>query len=302
MNLNDVSLRLFTNWLHQERERKLGDAVLVGETGGSIFTASDGGERYGIAVSPLFETGGGQWWSDKAQLEDQLAAALQNGAYVLWLPPGGHLPLEEPGRSDFVFRIKMAGARLQAGERMDFKLPVQLGVRKQDDEGSYMSAVGGLQPVWAWFTNVISGVYNLDARPLTRLPEAREEREAIVAEIVEKVKPMQKDDRLAIDLDDSWTLQRIQGDAGFVIVGVPVEELPPEGATRRRLRRLLADATTALAGLDVERRVLLIPGLYLYASEENATIAIRGFDPGVYAPFDYIALVADGTVKPIIAR
>lgn len=296
--LDRVALTLFTSWLKERSGKDLRD---VAPDAKHTFTASAGQDRYALAVSPLFDSGEGDWYEQKREVEEQLGAALENGAYVLWLPPGAHLPVEEPGRSEFVFKVKMAAARLQSGQRTDLKIPVQLAVRKQDDEGSYMSALGGMQPVWSWFTNLITGVYTLDARALTRLPESREEREAIVNDIVEKVKPMAVDDRLMIEAEDSWTLQRIPGVSGFTIIGLPPEALPAEGETRRRLRRVIADATESLAAMDADLKVLLIPGLYLYASEENASIAVRGFDPSLYAPFAYIVLIADGVVKPIIA-
>ena len=296
MDVDDVALRLFAAWREERGGGGISDWRRLDE---GIYSASASNGQLHIAVSPLFERDFGDWLRDKESLEEQLAAALENGAYVLWLPPGAVLRLEEPARTDFVFRLKMKAAGLQTGERADFKVPVVLGLQKQEPEGAYASVIGGLSPIWSWFTEKIRGVYNVDSRALVRLPESREERETLVEAIAAELGAMEVGGRTQMTVEDSWTLQRIAGSNGFTIVGAPPERLPEERETRKRVRAVLSTAREALGGDGVN--VLLMPGLYLYASEENVSTAIRGFDPGLYAGLDLIALVADGTLKPIIS-
>ncbi|MEX2236499.1 MAG: hypothetical protein WEB00_03020 [Dehalococcoidia bacterium] len=296
MDVFDVSLRLFAAWLNDREGREAGPH----EQAGDLYRVPSPAGDLAVMVEPLFETGGDEWRGKKASVEEQLGASLENGSYALWVPPGADLPLDEPGRSEFIFRVKMAAARLQAGKRVDLKVPVTLGVRKQDDEGSYVSALGGLQPVWSWFTGQVSGVYTVDARSLTRLPEDKAEREQIVAAITESIAGMKKDDRLEVAAEDSWTLQRLAGAAGFAIVAQPSAAPGPEHEVRKRVRRLLATAAEKLTGVEGQK-ALVLPALYLYAAEENVSTAVRGFDPALYAALDYIVLVTDGAVKPIIA-
>jgi hypothetical protein len=296
VELDEVALRLFAAWLEGQNGSGLTDWQPVGE---GLYSAGSAERDLTIAISPLFEREYGDWSRQKELLEEQLAAALENGAYVLWLPPGAALPLEEPARTELVFRLKMRAAALQTGERVDFRMPVALAIQKQEPEGAYASVIGGLSPIWSWFTEKIRGVYSIDARGLTRLPDAREEREAMVEAIAAELSTMEVGERKQLPAEDSWTLQRVTGSSGFSIVGAPFDRLPEERETRKRVRAVLSSAHESLSGEAL--KVLLMPGLYLYASEENVSTAIRGFDPVLYAGIDYVALIADGIVKPIIA-
>jgi hypothetical protein len=296
VDLDDVALRLFSAWLAERGQEAIKDWQQAGQ---GLYSAKTVDGQLMVAVSPLFERDYAEWSRRKESLEEQLAASLENGAYVLWLPPGAVLPTEEPSRSDFVFRLKMAAASLQTGERTDLKMPVALGIQKQDEEGAYASVIGGLSPIWSWFTERIRGVYNIDSRGLARLPESPEERQQLVETISEEVSGMDVGGRKQVTVEDSWTVQRITGKSGFTIVGAPPEQLPLERETRKRVR---AELTAAREALPAEgEKALLMLGLYLYAAEENVSTAIRGFDPALYAGLDYITLIADGTVKPVIS-
>jgi hypothetical protein len=300
MNLSELSIKLFAAWLKTTKGRELSAAAGTGVEG--FWHTADGTDSYAIAVRPLFDPGEGPWWEAKAQIEEQLSATLENGSYALWLPPGAELPIDEPGRSDFLYRVKMRAAGLAAGDRVDLKVPVQLGLRKQDDEGSYVSALGGMQPVWAWFTNVVKGVYTLDARSLARLPEAQDERHEIVDRVAAAAQPMKAGENLLVEAQDSWTLQRLAGSDGFFIVGSPPAESAADVELRRRLRRDLTEETRRLAEAAAARKALILPGVFVYASEENVTTAVRGFDPTLYSGLDYLGVVTDGLFKPVVAR
>ncbi|HET9200075.1 MAG TPA: hypothetical protein VFO84_03745 [Dehalococcoidia bacterium] len=129
MDVDDVALQLFAAWREERHSGEISDWRRLDE---GIYSASASNGQLHIAVSPLFERDFGDWSRDKESLEEQLAAALENGAYVLWLPPGAVLPLEEPARTDFVFRLKMKAASLQTGERADLKVAVVLGLQNRN--------------------------------------------------------------------------------------------------------------------------------------------------------------------------
>ena len=60
-------------------------------------------------------------------------------------------------------RVAEAAAALAGGERGEVGFPVTLELRRNGDEGTYMSVVGGLSPYWARFTNRVLGYYQLDS-------------------------------------------------------------------------------------------------------------------------------------------
>ena len=70
-------------------------------------------------------------------------------------------------------------------------------------------------------------------------------------------------------------------------------------AVRRNLRRILAD-TTALRETPDTLRALAVLGYYPRIEMETATVAMRGFEPSLYSGIDYVVLVTDGVVKPLI--
>jgi len=47
-------------------------------------------------------------------------------------------------------------------------------------------------------------------------------------------------------------------------------------------------------------RALILLGHYARMDQEGATTAMRGYDPSLYSGIDFVCLVADGLVKPII--
>jgi hypothetical protein len=74
-----------------------------------------------------------------------------------------------------------------------------------------------------------------------------------------------------------------------------------EGGTaiRRNFRRVLA-GSGPLREAKTDVRALVVIGYYARIEQEGATVAMRGFEPALYSGIDYIALIADGVVKPLI--
>ncbi len=85
------------------------------------------------------------------------------------------------------------------------------------------------------------------------------------------------------------------------MLGIPPEAAADMGlAVRRNLRRLLAEAAPALRAAGAEVRCLALLGYYARIEQEGVTTAMRGYDPALFSGIDYICLVTDGLVKPII--
>ena len=86
----------------------------------------------------------------------------------------------------------------------------------------------------------------------------------------------------------------------MTIVGVPPAVAAEGGiAVRRNLRRILADAGP-LREAKGGARALVVLGYYARIEQEGATVAMRGFEPALYSGIDFVCLVADGVVKPLI--
>jgi len=69
---------------------------------------------------------------------------------------------------------------------------------------------------------------------------------------------------------------------------------------RRNLRRLLAGSGPSLRGREAHVRALALLGYYPRIEQEGATTAMRGYDPVLYSGLDFVCLVADGLVTPLI--
>lgn len=74
---------------------------------------------------------------------------------------------------------------------------------------------------------------------------------------------------------------------------------PADAALRRNLRVLLRQAAPLLSEKR-DARALVVLGAATYADEEKLSWALRGMDPGLYAGYDIIAVVADGMVKLLL--
>ena len=66
------------------------------------------------------------------------------------------------------------------------------------------------------------------------------------------------------------------------------------------LRRILGEAVPSLRESEAELKALVLLGYYARIEEEGASIAMRGFSPALYSGVDFVVLIADGLVKPLI--
>ena len=232
-------------------------------------------------------------------MQGQITAAVP-GSIALWVPAGADLPAGEPALSEFIDHVRQAAVKLGPHERAYVPLPISLLLRKVSEGGNVVSVTGGLNPHWARFTERVRGTFDLDSTRLHRLPESEEHLEALLDAIVERSSKLEAGQFAEIDSVDSWTVQRVDSE-GVTIVGVPPTETQDAGlAVRRNLRRILGDAAPALRESDAELKALVLLGYYARIEEEGASIAMRGFSPALYSGLEFVCLVADGLVKPLI--
>jgi hypothetical protein len=292
-----VAVELFLRWLNDTQQR----GFRIEDPAGGSAVASDGDVRLAIEVRPLLgPTEDAAWLSARERLEEQVAAVVPT-SIALWVPAGADLPAGEPVLSEFIDHVRQAAVKLGPHERAHVPLPISLLLRKTSDGGNVVSVTGGLNPHWARFTERVRGTFDLDSTRLHRLPESEEHLEALLDAIVERSAKLEAGQIAEIETVDSWTVQRIDGE-GVTIVGVPPAETQDAGlAVRRNLRRILGDDAPALRTAEAALKALVLLGYYARMNDEGATIAMRGFSPSLYSGLEFVCLVADGLVKPLIA-
>lgn len=297
-----VCLRLFLDWLAERHGLSLTAEAGDGPANGLTAVAADGDKAIAIEVHELLElVQDPVWLAHREQLEEEIGRGLE-GAFALWAPAGADLPREEAATADFVARVRETAGALAPGERTFVALPVSLYLRRQQEEGGLVSVSGGLNRYWARLTERVRGTYDLDSTHLHRLPESQEHLDALFETIVGRAAELTEVGQWAeIETIDAWTLQRLEGEPGVTIVGRPPSEVGDVGlSVRRNFRRLLAEACPRLRDAEAEARALVVLGAYGRMEDEGATIAMRGYDPTLYAGLDYVCLLADGLVKPLL--
>jgi hypothetical protein len=200
-----------------------------------------------------------------------------------------------------VNHVRQAAIKLGPHERAHVPLPITLILRKNADTGSVVSATGGLNPHWARFTERVRGSFDLDSTRLHRLPESEEHLESLIATVIERSERLESGQMAEIETIDAWTVQRLTDGATTTLIAVPASEARDMGlAVRRNLRRILGEAAPTLRATDATVKALVLLGYYARIEDEGASIAMRGFSPALYSGIDYVAVVADGRVKPLI--
>lgn len=295
MSETDVALDLFLYWLREQYGR--GFSV---EAPGEIALAGDGEFKLAAAVRTLIPLEDERWDAARDRLEAQIAADLP-ARIALWVPFGAALPFEEPAASEFADLVRKAALKLGPHERSHVPLPIRLLLRKNNSSGGVVSATGGLNPHWARFTGRVQGTFDLDSTALHRLPESEEHLEQLIERVVEVAGEMADGDVREIETIDAWTVRRLSGDSGCTIIGLPPDATNDAGlAVRRNFRRLLLDLVPKVRETPADVRALLVIGYYPRVEMEGATTALRGYDPASYSGLDFVCLVTDGVVKPLI--
>jgi hypothetical protein len=299
---NEYAVRLFLSWLNERYRRSFAPALQDG--GLWLATDAEAGDL-AIEAAELYEAPDA-WRERCSELEARLDDT-RPGSYLLWQPPGGALPGEEPDESEWVRRVVLTASKLASGRSGEVRLPAKLALGKVRDEGGYASVTGGLGRHWTDISTHLQGSFFLDSRGLHRFTKDQEEREQLYEQIGLLSQGLKTGDIIEFEHEDAWTLQRLSRGAagegmtdGWAIVGCPPGFEPADGgAIRRLLRRRLSDAADALRGVTDASRVLVLLGAYDYIDMENAGPSLRGFDPALAALFDVIALVSDGEVKAL---
>jgi hypothetical protein len=295
----ELCLELFLDWLAASHGSRFRPDQRPFD--GLTARCTDGQRTLAVEVRPLLAAPEYEVWEAyRRKLEVEIAADLL-GAFALWVPPGADLPGEGDAVEDFRQRVCQAALALQPGERGSLRLPVQLRLRKTEDEGGLMSVAGGLSRYWAGMSERVRGTFDLDASAIHRLAESEEERMALVDRVVQEAGRLSELRQwVYLETEDVWTIQRLGQGQRFLIVGLPPQALADIGiAVRRNLRRILIDAGPRLLAASADLKALLILGIYDSADEENVSTSLRGFDPALYTSLDYICLAVDGCLKPI---
>ncbi|MEO8456249.1 MAG: hypothetical protein ABI559_00415 [Chloroflexota bacterium] len=291
----DVAYDLCLYWLRDNRDL----ALQRDDATADLMTARSGDTTLAAAVRPLLSGAEPAWDRARSMLEPFIADDLP-ARIALWCPAGADLPTEEPEVSEFAALVRQSALKLGPQERSYVPIPAKLYLRKNTDTGNVISVTGGLNPHWARFTDRVRGQYDLDSTQLHRLPESQEHLEALLDTIAERTTTMDVGQYAVIETIDAWTIQRLSGDNGVTIVGIP-PTVAAEGAlvVRRNLKRILVDSA-AIRATDANLRALLVLAHYPRIEQETVTVALRGFDPTLYSGLDYVVLLADGVVKPLI--
>jgi len=256
-----------------------------------------------LAVCVVFivpPSGNGPWYAAKVALETRIGGTL-DGSYVLWAPSGAELPGREPHRSEVIARTEEVARRFVPGGHGEVRFPVALSLRKSDNEGSYLTARGGLAAAWAQFTGRVFGHYQLDSTELNRLPAGEGHLKNLVDHIAERANTLELGQTVEIEAEDAWTMQRLSAGEGLLIVGEPPgAELSSGAALRRNLRRVTQALRDPLLAEAAEARAVCFIGPYAGFKDQPVGTALLGFDPALYSGIDQILLAADGEVAPIL--
>lgn len=296
-NPADTALRLFLRWFGAQyaRAAQLESAEDVDDR---MVGRIRVGRQWSLAFSVLNTLAADAdlgWETARAALEERLDA--DGKSLALWVPRGAALPVDEPAVSQLIIATDKA---IEApGGRLELRVPVSLYLRRTSTTGSVVTVLGGLSASWAQFTNRVPGSFQLNSQRLHRLPSPPEEREALAERIVLAAGQPDVDESITIPAEDAWTLNNLGGGRSSII-GSPREDTDATSATlRRNLRRLLKDSTAVLHE-RADARALIVLGAATYAEEEKLSWTLRGMDPALHAGYDIIAIVTDGSVKPLL--
>ncbi len=278
-----------------------GEPERVPETEAWLARGTVGGKSLTTGVVFVVPPAGeGHWYAAKAALEERIGRTL-SGGYILWAPAGADLPAREPHRSDFITRVEELAARFVPGGHGEVRFPVNLYLRKSDEEGGYLTARGGLAPHWARFTGRVFGHYQLDSTELHRPPAGDAYLNTLIDSIALTANALKLGETTTIEAEDAWTMQRLSAGEGLTIVGEPPgAELSSGAGLRRMLRRTMQALRGPMIAEPADARVLGFIGPYASFKEQPVGTALLGMDPTVYGGLDLVLLAADGEVGPVL--
>lgn len=252
-----------------------------------------------LAVVPLYDvTGDPVLLGNKRILEASLSDRF-SGGIVLWVPPGAALPTGD--LTEFIEKVSSVAEMLTPGDsgEVNFSVPVRL--RKTSDEGSYLSAVGGLASQWARFTNQVVGQYQLDSSTVHRLPKDSESVTRMIDFLVLVANGIRGvGESVEVSVDDTWVVYRSNQMSTARVIVAPVYGSADDAATiRKLLRAKMHQSIAVLKKRLVEIRMVTFVSVVAPLEDERVSIALRSVDPSLFADLDIIWVVADGKIKRI---
>lgn len=260
--------------------------------------------RIGVTIGMLWD---GDGPTGAAGLESLVSADLDaagnSDAYVLWVPPGGSIPTEEPSLSQLRDLVTRGLNGLDPGERREIRRPVTLRLAKIHSAGAYMSVSGGLAPQWTFLSEGIIGSFHLDSRELLRLPDEQAEVEILNSRVRDRAVLLEPEEVTRVDVHDYWLVSRVPAaePVGLTVIGAPEAGDPADTATMRRLLRgHVGRALQQREGARNDLGVLLLVAALGHMEDERVTASLRGMNPASYGAIDLIALVADGSVRQVL--
>tara|TARA_Y100000588_G_scaffold381478_1_gene467214 strand:+ start:560 stop:1522 length:963 start_codon:yes stop_codon:yes gene_type:complete len=297
-DLSEAALLVFLDWFGRRyaRSTQVKESFLEGEALGSArINVGRHWELVCTLVNSVHGDADLPFEAARASVEQRLD--LEGLSYAMWIPPGAELPVGEPGLSELALVAREA--RPVDGDRLELRRPVNLYLRRTSLDGSVVTVLGGLSPLWAQFTNRVAGSFQLNAQDLFRLPEGEDERTELIERIVLAAGQPDVDDSCVISADDVWSANKLSGDRSFVIGSPVAQGDEASAALRRTLRKLLREAQGVVRP-SADARALVILAAATELSSEKVSLTLRGMDPTLYSGYDLIAVVADGQVRVVL--
>lgn len=296
-------LQLLSDWLTDRTGHPVALELRasIPETEGVLIAGTVGDRTVAAALCPIAPLDGdGPWHAARRALEGRIAPRL-DGGYLIWVPQLVELPEREPHSSELVLRAEETLKRFMPGGHGEIRFPVPLYLRKSDAEGSYITARGGLAPVWAQFTNRVAGHFQLDSTELHRLPAGEGYLTELIERIIAAANGLELGQTAEIVTEDAWVAQRLRGSAGVALIGEPPGSERSSGAGLRRfLRAAIGTLRGPLLAEAAQARLVLFVGPYTSMAQQPVATALLGFDPALHRGLDLLCLAAEGTVKPLL--
>lgn len=263
--------------------------------------------RVGLTVAVLWDESPAV--PGAATLEDGLTAevavdeGILPGAYAVWVPPKAEIPTDEPAASNLRVTLAAAMRHLSPGDRREARLPATVKLAKLQEEGAYVSVVGGLSPVWLAMSEGIPGSFHLDSRPIHRLPDESAEVDILVSRVRDFAMALEPGELTDIPLHDHWVVSRLpdSAPAGVTVVAAPPAVDPTDGAAiRRRFRQEVQRAVEQKQAGDADLAVLAVVAPFAHLEQETVTASLRGMNPVLYTALDLIVVIADGGMRQVL--